>query len=72
MVLAENASKIASREKDAPTSIMALDTRLFSKMGPNDIYLDDFGADEAVSCLLVTIDPAETWAEVALSEVAIC
>ena len=71
MVLTENTSEITAREKHAPTSIMTLYARLFTKMRANDVHLDSLGADEAIPGLFISIDTTQTWTKITVSQMSV-
>jgi hypothetical protein len=71
MVLAKDAAQVAATEEDAARAIVACDAGFFAKVGADDVHFHCGGADEAVARLLVTIDPAEARAEVAVAEVGV-
>ena len=50
---------------------MALYAWLFAEMGGYDVDFGRLGADEAEACFLIAVDPAKSWAEVAVPEVCI-
>ena len=67
MVLAEDASQIATREEYATAPVMTLYAGLFTKMRADHIHFDLFGAYEAIAGLLVPIDAAKTWTKIAVT-----
>lgn len=70
VVLAKDATQIASAKEDTSTTIVALETWLFAEMRSDSIN-DHVGADKACSGLLETVDATEPRAEVAFLQMLI-
>lgn len=66
VVLAEDASEVAAGEEDAAASIVALKTRLFTKMRRHRVH-DYIGSYQAGPSSLESVDSAKSRAEVAVA-----
>lgn len=71
LVLTEDAAQIASGEEDTARPIMALETRLLSKVRCNGIDLHRLGSDQAHARLLIPIHTAHARTKVALAKVRV-
>ena len=71
MVLAEDATKVAPREKDRSTSMESLDTRLFSAMRRNHVNLGRLRANQTHARRFIAVHPALARAQVAFAEMRV-
>jgi hypothetical protein len=51
---------------------MTLYAGLLAEVRPYNIHFDSFGADEAISRLLVAVDPTKTGTKIAMPQMSIC
>jgi len=71
MVLTEDASQVATRKENTPTSVVALYAGLLAKVRDNDIHFDRFGSDEAVASPLIAIYRTEPGTQIAMAQMSI-
>jgi hypothetical protein len=71
MVLTEDASQIATREENAPASVVTLYAGLLAEVRADDIHFDGFGADEAIASPLVAIHITKARAKIAMAQMSI-
>lgn len=71
VILAKDATQVATAEENRTRAIVTLKTGLFAEMGSNCRDLDGFGPYQTMPCALISIDIAEAWAEVALPQMSV-
>lgn len=71
MVLAEDASQVATREENAAASVMTLYAGLLAEVRADDVHFDRFGAYEAVASPLIAIHSTTTRTKIAMVQMSI-